>query len=55
MRIIEAGKIPKYIIKCKHCGTKFEYQKSEVQYGGVYSRGRRMLSVRCPLCDIDLC
>jgi hypothetical protein len=53
MNILEKGKIPKFILKCKHCQTKFEYQLSEVKHNGIFHGGVEYLSIECPLCQIS--
>jgi hypothetical protein len=50
MKIIEEGVVPKYTLKCKHCQTKFEYERHELHYS-LYGK---FIQIDCPLCKVQL-
>ena len=53
MKILEEGKVPKFISKCWYCGTKFEYQLSDVHHSLNFYYGKEWLTIKCPLCLLD--
>ena len=54
MKIIKEGIIPKYNMTCKHCGTEFEYQLSEVCFSVNFHPYKQFLSISCPVCELKI-